>query len=342
MKKYNGWFWLVPMLFAVVVLAGIRLVSDTPTGYKFWERPIAFNLIEFISAIILAYIFQAIMYYFLRRSSKSTGKLNIKKLILEYLNILLVGIVVINPSLVIIHYFTNDPPGVDDFVIASVIFSLLLIIVYSIFRGNQILDAYVDQKIQNQKVKNMQIETELKFLKAQFHPHFLFNALNTIYFQIDETNETPRKTIEQLSELLRYQLYDVNQTVKIEQEVNFILTYIDLQKVRMKETLRLNIFFDPLLKDQMIHPLLLFPLVENAFKYVGGEYWIKIEARLEGNKLLFEVINAIPQMPIATLKKGGIGLDNLKRRLELLYPGKYKLLISKKPVSYSANLTIEL
>jgi Putative regulator of cell autolysis len=115
----------------------------------------------------------------------------------------------------------------------------------------------------------MQVETELKFLKAQFHPHFLFNALNTIYFQIDEKNETPRRTIEQLSDLLRYQLYDVNQAVTIEQEINFLLTYINLQKVRMKESLKLDVNFNPELKNQKIHSLLLFPLVENALKYVG-------------------------------------------------------------------------
>ncbi|HJV78891.1 MAG TPA: sensor histidine kinase [Paludibacter sp.] len=342
MKKHNGWFWISPLLFATVVMTGIRLVSDTPTGYKFWERPVMFNLIEFGFAIVLSYIMQAIMYYFLKRSNNRTGKLTMKALFLEYLGLLLVAVVILNPSLVIIHYFTNDPPGIDDFVIASIIFSLVLIIVYSIYRGNQILEAYVEQKLQTQKIRNVQIETELKFLKAQFHPHFLFNALNTIYFQIDETNETPRKTIEQLSDLLRYQLYDINQSVGVRQELDFILTYIDLQKVRMKETLRLDIAFDPLLKEQKIHSLLLFPLIENAFKYVGGDYWIKIEARSDDSKLHFNVTNAIPQTPVSSSKSGGIGLENLRRRLEILYPDKYQFAATKTSDIYNANLIIEL
>lgn len=342
MKKHKGWFWISPLLFATIVMTGIRLVSDTPTGYKFWERPVIFNLIEFGFAIAISYIVQAIMYYFLKRSSKRTGKLSMKALLLEYLSLLLVAVAIVNPSLVIIHYFTNDPPGIDDFVIASIIFSLVLIILYSIYRGNQILEAYVEQKLQTQKIRTVQIETELKFLKAQFHPHFLFNALNTIYFQIDETNETPRKTIEQLSELLRYQLYDVNQSVSVRQELDFILTYIDLQKVRMKETLRLDIAFDSLLKEQKIHSLLLFPLIENAFKYVGGDYWIKIEARLDDHKLHFNVTNAIPQNPVISSKSGGIGLENLRRRLELLYPDKYQFSTTKTSDIYNANLIIEL
>lgn len=328
------------MLFAAVVMTGIRLVTDTPSGYKFWERPIMFNLIEFGFAIFIAYVIQMVMLYFLKRSNKHTGKL--KTLLLEYLYILLISIVIINPCLIVIHYFTKDPPGIDDFVIATVIFSLSLIVFYSIFRGNQILDAYVEQKLQTQKIRNVQIETELKFLKAQFHPHFLFNALNTIYFQIDETNETPRKTIEQLSELLRYQLYDVNQSVSVRQEFDFILIYIDLQKVRMKETLRLDIAFDPLLKEQKIHSLLLFSLIENAFKYVGGDYWIKIEARLDASKLQFNVTNAIPQIPVSSSKSGGIGLENLRRRLEILYPDKYQFSTTKTSDIYNANLMIEL
>ena len=343
MKKYNSWFWVSPLIFAVVVETGIRLVSDIPTGYKFWERPIMFNIIELGFAIVIAYIIQLIMFYFLRRSSKRTGKLSMKALLSEYLTVLLLGIAVINPSLAITHYFTNDPPGMDDYIIASIISSFVIIIVYSIYRGNQILNAYVDQKLQTEKVKNIQTETELKFLKAQFHPHFLFNALNTIYFQIDEKNHIPQKTIEQLSELLRYQLYDVNHSVCIEQELNFISTYIDLQKVRMKESLQLDVFFDLQLKEQKIHALLLFPLIENAFKYVGGEYWINIEARFVENKLLFQVKNAIPQIAVTmSLKKSGIGLENLRRRLELLYQGKHKLVLSKTSDSYLANLMIEL
>jgi two-component system, LytTR family, sensor kinase len=342
MKKHNSWFWISPLFFAAVVMTGIRLVSDTPTGYKFWERPIMFNLIEVGFAIVLAYIMQIIIYKLLKHNNNRTGKLNMKALLWEYLSLLLVAVVIINASMVVIHYFTNDPPGIDDFVIANIIFSLVLVIIYSIYRGNQILAAYVDQKLQTQKIINMQTETELKFLKAQFHPHFLFNALNTIYFQIDETNEIPRKTIEQLSELLRYQLYDVNHSVSVRQELDFILTYINLQKIRMKETLWLDIAFDPLLKEQKIHSLLLFPLIENAFKYVGGDYWIKIEARLDNGNLVFKVINAIPPIAPATSKSGGIGLENLQRRLELLYSGKYKFATTKTSDTYNANLMIKL
>jgi len=341
MNKHKIWFWISPCIFGILVLTVIRLVSDVPSDAKFWLRPVSLNLIEVVSAVVIAYIFQFFMLVYLRKKAARTGQLTLKKLLLEYLAMLLIGLVVIYPCVATIHYFTKDPLGIDDIVIAGISFSLLLVIAYSIFRGNQLLQAYVAQKTKTQQITNMQMETELKFLKAQFHPHFLFNALNTIYFQIDEENQAARKSIEQLSDLLRYQLYDVNQRIHVEQELKFIRNYADFQKVRMKESLQVDIYFDPLLKNQKIHPLLLFPLVENAYKYVGGEYRIKIEACLQDKALSFGVENSVFGDTNSVSHPGGIGLENLRRRLDLLYAGKYRLELNCTGYSYIANLTIE-
>ena len=342
-KRFGVWYWTGPLILSVIITAGIRLVTDIPMGYKFWERPLIYNLIEWGSTLIIAFIFQEVLAYFLRRNNRDTNKLNIKKLLMEYFIIMILGIIIINPCIVIIHYFTNDPPGLDDFVIASVIVDLILIINYSFYRGGQILNAYIEQQLQTEKIRSMQMESELKYLKAQFRPHFLFNALNTIYFQIDENNTAPRETIEKLSDLLRYQLYDVNQMVTIEQEFKFIQTYIDMQKMRMKETLKLDFSFDPQLKKQQIHALLLFPLIENAFKYVGGDYWIRINAYLENETaLVLKVENAIPANGNFLGNKGGIGLENLQRQLELLYPEKHKISTNKTSGMYTAILEIKL
>lgn len=248
----------------------------------------------------------------------------------------------INPGLILIHYLTREPPNAAVFVIANVIFSLIILIFFSFFRGKQILDAYISEKLHVQEVKNVQIQTELKFLKAQFQPHFLFNALNTIYFQIDENNEAPRKTIEMLTDLLRYQLYDVNTPVSVKQEFDFISTYIDFQRARMKKSLILDVSLDSSLNECIIHPLLLFPFVENAIKYVGGEYWIRIIARPEGDCLCFKVANSIPHDMEARTKHKGIGLDNLVKRLDLLYPERYKLITNKSGDTFVAELKIKL
>ena len=342
MRKRNAWFWISPVIFGLLVMTTIRLVSDVPQEAKFWERPLVLNLIEIISVIVIFYLIQFSLLYFIKRQKAKETRLSLKKLITEYLIVTLSGILIIIPFLYLVHFMTGDPVDIDDLVIAEIMVTLFLVIYYSIFRGGDLLQAYVNQKTLTQQIKNTQMETELNFLKVQFHPHFLFNALNAIYFQMDEGNEAPRESIEQLSELLRYQLYDINQTVMIEQELKFIRNYIAFQKVRMPETFHLSVRFDPQLNVQPIHPLLLFPLVENAYKYVGGDYWIKIEAFLKKGGLSFTVENSIPEIAQVTKNKNfGIGLENLQRRLNLLYPDKYTFETKKKDNSFITNLRIE-
>ena len=342
MTRRNKWFWISPIIFGITILIIIRLISDVPLESKFWERPLSQNLIEFVSVIVISFAIEYSLHAFVKKHRKKTGKLTVQQLVKEYLIILFSGMVITIPCIYVIHYFTRDPVGVDDLVIAEIVTSLLLVIYYSIFRGGDILEAYIHQKTITQQIEKSQMETELKFLKAQFHPHFLFNALNAIYFQIDEHNNDARKSIEQLSELLRYQLYDINQTVNISQELNFIRNYTAFMKVRMKPSFHLTINFDPGLDDQPIHPLLLFPLVENAYKYIGGEYWIRMDAQLKNGCLSFNIENAIPPIThTENRKSGGIGLLNLKRRLNLLYPGKHSFSTLKKTNSFTANLSIE-
>ncbi len=169
------------------------------------------------------------------------------------------------------------------------------------------------------------LESELKLLKAQYHPHFLFNALNTVNFQIDEENEEAIETIDLLSSLLRYQLYDINGQVPVHREMDYLQNYIRFQKLRMTERLQLQCYIDPALQEQTIHPLLFQPLLENAFKYVGGDYKLNVDIHPEGNAIHFKVTNSVALTDVLEKEKKGIGIENLKRRLDLLYPGKHEL-----------------
>jgi sensor histidine kinase YesM len=150
--------------------------------------------------------------------------------------------------------------------------------------------------------------------------------------------------VEKFSELLRYQLYDQQQTVPVSQEVRYLRNFIELQEIRSSDKLQLSVYFDGKLNGQQVYPLLMLPLVENAFKYVGGEYWIRIEALIDKDQLHFSVANATPgEIPIAVSeqKAGGIGLDNLRRRLQLLYPEKHHLHIEKKTGEFHADLVLK-
>jgi LytS/YehU family sensor histidine kinase len=203
------------------------------------------------------------------------------------------------------------------------------------------MQAYIDNKLQLEKITNDHLQTELKFLKAQYHPHFLFNALNTVYFQMDDDVAGAKRSIEKFSGLLRYQLYDQQQQVTVKQEISYLQNFIKLQQVRTSEKLQLSVYFDPALNGQPIYPLLLLPLVENAFKYVGGDYKICLAARLAEGALNFTVCNSMPAYIPAKLNSG-IGLENLRRRLELLYGGKSSVETIKENDTFKATLYIKL
>jgi LytS/YehU family sensor histidine kinase len=157
---------------------------------------------------------------------------------------------------------------------------------------------------------------------------------------MDEDVGAAKESIEKFSELLRYQLYDQQQMVPVSQEIRYLHNFIQLQQTRSSEKLKLEVAFDERLNGQQVYPLLFLPLVENAFKYVGGEYHIRIEAKVEGPVIRFEVENGVPaEVPMR--KEGGIGLENLRRRLELLYPGRHSLTVEQKGQNFEAALIIQ-
>jgi LytS/YehU family sensor histidine kinase len=156
---------------------------------------------------------------------------------------------------------------------------------------------------------------------------------------MDENVAAAKESIAKFSELLRYQLYDQQQTVSVSQEIHYLDNFIQLQQTRSSEKLKLEVCFDERLNGQQVYPLLFLPLVENAFKYVGGDYHIRIAASVQGPAIRFEVENSVPaEVPIR--KEGGIGLENLRRRLELLYPGRHELQAGKKNGIFDAVLII--
>ncbi len=215
-----------------------------------------------------------------------------------------------------------------------------------------ILGKLIFDRIYNQQqlalLEKERIKHELDFLKAQINPHALFNSLNSIYGHIDKSNQTARNILLQFSGLLRYQLYDsmVDQ-ISLEKELEYLKNYIAFQKLRKDEKLIVDVNIDAVPGEYKIAPLLLVILTENAFKFVSSfvdkpnNISVKITAR--GRVFAFSICNTTectrrPSSP----NPGGIGLGNLKRRLQLLYPGKHELTFGQQEGYYEANLKIEL
>ena len=199
------------------------------------------------------------------------------------------------------------------------------------------------QRLQLEKIKNDQLQTELKFLKAQYHPHFLFNVLNTVYFQIDENNEAPRHTLEQLSDLLRYQLYNDGEKVQVRVEVeiseNNISAYVKLRATKRLQLQVISMKWRRRLR--FIHCCLYrwWRMLSNMWE---GTIFIAMDMCLKEGKLCFSIENSIPEPLVHQKGKHGIGIENLRRRLELLYPERHTLDINRGDTLFRVKLVIEL
>ena len=202
-----------------------------------------------------------------------------------------------------------------------------------------------NKELQNKILEtHLQIkEQELQYLKKQIHPHFLFNTLNTIYgFALKQSKDTPY-IILKLSNLLDYILYQVNKPkVPLKEEVLHIKEYIELEKIRFQDTLQVSFEADKIAKNIEISPMLLIPFVENAFKHgnlIDGFLTIAIRIKLADNKLQFSIKNTVLDDDTGS-KKPGIGLENIQKRLHLLYSNTHQLSIENIDNWYRVNLSI--
>ena len=186
---------------------------------------------------------------------------------------------------------------------------------------------------------------ELQLLKAQVHPHFLFNTLNNIYsFSLEGSAKTP-ELILKLSSLLSYILYDCKaEEVRLEKEVEIMKDYIDLEKERYGNTIEISWNVEGDIRDNYISPLLMLPFLENAFKHGASEQiekpWMGVDISVENNILKFKIANS--KNEYTSHSNNGIGINNVKKRLELLHPGKYELKINDEGDFFAVSLMIKL
>ncbi|MEO9572154.1 MAG: histidine kinase [Polaribacter sp.] len=203
--------------------------------------------------------------------------------------------------------------------------------------------------IKNEDLKNKFLETklqlkeqELKFLKMQIHPHFLFNSLNTIYgFAIAKADEAPEMILK-LSNLLDYILYQVEKPkVLLTEEINHLEDYISLEKMRFHDTLNVSFQKEKLNDSLQIPPMLLIPFVENSFKHgviIDGVLKVDIQLKIDDKCLFFEIQNSSKGKEETNT---GIGLHNIRKRLEMLYPEKHQLEIIEKNDTFKVHLKID-
>lgn len=195
-------------------------------------------------------------------------------------------------------------------------------------------------EMENQKV-------ELKYLKSQMDPHFVFNGLNMIYHQVDESNVNARESLLQFAGILRYHLqYAANEVIPLSEELEYLESYIRFQKKRCSDFMQIETRIELVNMKSKIEPLLLLPLIENAFKFCKGADGkkgnLKIDLKNSNEKLEFNVVNTYQPGVNIGIEQSGIGLQNVQRRLSMLYPGRHILDLVEDAVSktYTCKLIL--
>lgn len=242
---------------------------------------------------------------------------------------------------------TKVPPMGRNFIFILILVYLVVGLISFLKMLNHNFNVQSQFKVLENKIleTNLQIkQQELNYLKKQIHPHFLFNTLNTIYgFSLKKSEYTP-EIILKLSNLLDYILYQVQKPkVAISEEIAHIKEYIDLEKIRFQDRLKVHFDFQITDKELQIPPMLFLPFIENAFKHgniINNYLSIVVFIKFANNKLFFECTNSF--LDKNDTETTGIGLENIKKRLQLLYPESHHLEISTTDEQFKIKLEIKL
>ncbi|MCF6213498.1 MAG: histidine kinase [Flavobacteriaceae bacterium] len=203
---------------------------------------------------------------------------------------------------------------------------------------------WVSEKRRNEELLKIQLKTELNFLKSQIQPHFFFNTLNNLYALAIEKSDKVPDVILKLSEIMQYVLYDVKDSkIDLLKEINYIYSYLELEKLRYGDNIDSKIDIKGNIDNLGVPPLLFMPFIENCFKHGIDNNSISVKINFNRKKkfLLFNVENSFVGIAKTTIKHG-IGLKNVKRRLQLLYQSNFRLRADLKDNKYIVNLIIPI
>jgi hypothetical protein len=267
----------------------------------------------------------------------------------EYPKRMLVVLCLICGSLIFWLFFYGQFPLRDRPVIGMFFFGLpLLIASFILGLIIKVVRDVATKQLNAAKSSAAHSESELQLLQSQISPHFLFNTLNNMYGLSITQHEKIPSLLLKLSDLLRYSVYEANKSfVPVKDELAYIMNYIDFEKMRIGDRLALTTDIEDFQQsDAKIAPMMLIVFIENAFKHskntTNDKIFIHISIKTWGNRILFSVVNSYDPNDRSTGVAGGFGLDNVKKRLELLYAGEYHLVQEDSDNTYKVMLQLKI
>jgi len=328
-KIHHAFFWLL----AAIVGAWLFRNSETPVE-AVWRMMLVLSVHMVVSYVNLYYLVPK----FLRKGEYAIYTLGL---------LLTLGSATF-PMAILVHTILNDQDLQSlvwsTFFLGVIALSLLFTVAISM-AFKLVKDWYQEQR-KRQELEQLQLQTELKFLKSQINPHFLFNSLNNIYGLTLLKSDKASAALLKLSGILRYVLHDGSKNrVPLESELEQLENYFELEMLRLADSSDCQIQLLPPDEEMYIEPMLFMTLLENAFKHghkQGGSPQVSCQGHPIENGYVFRVENQISKLTSPSVEKGGIGLVNLKKRLELTYSGHYHFQTTITDNRYGCELSINL
>lgn len=333
----NCIFWFVILSFLLVI---IFLDKSKHTTKDYILSYLVFGAMN-VSLFYINYIF--LIPEFIEKRRKFWLYIAFFVVVLLITTLLKVAVAVLNPE-ELLHYNVDGKTmeiSVNIYAINCLFMSGFILVSSCIIKFAT--DWFSSQRIQ-MSLENEKKDMELQFLKSQLNPHFLFNSLNNIYSLAYQKSDKTADAILKLSEIMRYMIYESNDSwVSLTKEVEYVESFVELQKLRFKDGAAVEINLNGEIDGQKIIPLILISFVENAFKHgVANDPTDPIKINIIANQkiLHFSVTNKKSKFNKDAL--GGVGLNNVERRLELLYPNRYKLNVVNSATHYTTELMLDL
>ena len=270
-----------------------------------------------------------------------------EKKYLSYLILLFLTVFIVSPLQMVCRMLIF--PSYETYLISNrpwiFLFTFLFIVGSTILK---IISDWLRHQREKKELERQTMQSELRFLKSQINPHFLFNTLNNLYALTLKKSDKAPEIVIKLSEMMRYMLYECNEKwVPLYKEVNYLKNYLALERLRQGKDVQINFDVAGNISNQEIAPLLFIPFIENSFKHglsnTLDKGFVNISLSIEADSVFIFIENSKPSVPARFHKRsGGIGLVNVRRRLDLLYLNKYELTIEDSPKKYGVSLELEL
>ena len=328
---YHTSFWVVMLI--------LLMILDTSNKSFFFT----FSA-EFINVLFYAVVVYFNMLYLIPKYLND-------KYFLLYCGLLILSVIVVTPIKIFIFFvlFSPFPPIQEQLIADQNWYFASTFLIAGSSTIVKIVSDWIRYQRDRKELQTQTMQSELKFLKSQINPHFLFNTLNSLYALTLKKSEKAPEIVIKLSEMMRYMLYECNEKkVPLQKEVNYIKNYLALEKLRHGSNVDIGFVVKGEVNDQQIAPLMFIPFLENSFKHglhnAISHGFVNINLNIDNNEVKFHIENSkADSLPLQVHKRsGGIGLVNVKRRLNLLYPGHYDLGINDNPKTYAVNLKIDL